>query len=336
MKNNKYTVSIIIPVYNVEQYIEECIDSILQQTFEKFEVILVNDGSTDSSGIICDEYSKNDKRIRVIHQKNGGVSSARNTGLDYAIGKYITFIDSDDYVNENYIEKLYKNIKENNADIAVCNNKRFITGHQVNDYKIDNNISILDTEECLENLYGQYWERYVVVWGKLYKKDIFKDIRFPVGKINEDLFIIYKLYLKARKIIYDNSQLYFYRNTEESITNKKFTYKNFDNLEAFEEHISFYKKNKYYNLEKKAIRRYCYHINCFYKRFKTDNGDLKGLYLIRKKHKNIKKYVKNSRYFTSKERDFINAPWCDQVLIEPYWFFIAIKNKIKKGMKGRY
>lgn len=334
MKKNQCEVSIIVPVYNVEKYIDKCIDSILGQTFNNFEVILIDDGSTDSSSIKCDEYTRRDSRIKVIHKKNEGLSVARNLGIKNAKGRYITFIDSDDYIGEEYIKILYDYITINKADIAMCSFKRFKSNNEVIDYYIDDKISILNSKECLENLYNREWLNYVTVWGNLYKKELFNNIKFPEGKINEDLFIIHKLYLEAKKIIYNNSQLYFYRQTEGSITNKKFTYKNFDDLEAFEEHINYYIENKYHDLEIQAIHRYCYHLKYFYRRFKNDVGDLKGLKIIREKHKNIKKYVRSKEYYSLEEKDFVNAPWCHEMLIEPYWFLIAIKNKINRIMKG--
>ena len=334
MNNAQYDISIIVPVYNVENYINECIDSILNQTFGKFELILVDDGSKDSSGIICDEYSKKDKRIRVIHKINGGLSSARNVGIDNSSGKYITFIDSDDYISENYIKILYTSIKYNQADIAMVGLKKFKLNDKKIEYKLNREISILNSEQCLQNLYCGEWTNFVTACGSLYKKDLFNNIRFPEGKLNEDLFIIHRLYLESKKVVYNDSKLYFYRYREDSIMNKKFTYKNFDDLEAFEQHINFYIENKYYNLEKRAIKRYCYHLKCFYSKFKKDTRDLRGLNIIRKKHKKIKEYVKNKNYYTVEERQFINAPWCCELLIEPYWFLIAIKNKINRKMKG--
>lgn len=163
MKNNQYEISIIIPVYNVEKYIEKCIDSVLEQSFKDFEIILVNDGSTDCSGIICNKYSKRDERISVIHKKNGGISSARNIALDCAKGKYITFIDSDDCISKDYIKILYNNIINQKADISICGNKRFKLDEEINEYKLNNKISILNPEECLENLYGEKWLEYIVV-----------------------------------------------------------------------------------------------------------------------------------------------------------------------------
>lgn len=326
---NKYKVSIIVPVYNVEKYLNKCIDSILSQTFEDYELILVDDGSTDSSSQICDEYSRKDNRITVVHKKNGGSSSARNAGLDIAKGKYISFIDSDDYIDNRYIEILYRDIFNNKAEISICENIMFKKYVEKIPESINTNINILSSKNALLNLYGKNRMTYVIVWGKMYKKSLFNNIRFPLNKINEDSFIIYKLYLKSEKIIYNSSKLYFYRQTENSIMNKKFTKKNFDDLEAFEEQINFYKINEYRELEKKSICRYCYHLKEFYIRYKNDANDKEGLNIIRKKHKMIKNYVKDKNYYSDDEKNFINAPWCHEKLIEPYWLLIAIKRKLK-------
>lgn len=325
---NKYKVSIIVPVYNVERYLNKCIDSILSQTFKDFELILVDDGSTDSSSQICDEYLKKDNRIKVIHKNNGGLSSARNIGLDMAKGEYISFIDSDDYVSNKYIEILYTDILNNDADISICENKRFKKNSENLLECINLNIDILNPEKALLNLYDKDRMTYVIVCGKMYKKSLFNDIRFPPNKINEDSFVIYKLYIKSKKIVYNNSKLYFYRRTENSIMNKKFTKKNFDDLEAFEEQINFYRVNQYYELEKKSICKYCYHLKEFYAKYKNDTNDKEGLNVIRKKHKIIRNYVKSRNYYSEDEKNFINAPWFHDKLIEPYWLFIAIKRKL--------
>lgn len=181
----KDLISVIVPVYNVEKYLEKCVQSIINQTYENLEIILVDDGATDNSGKICDEFAKKDSRIKVIHKENGGLSDARNFGLDIATGKYISFIDSDDFVNKRLFEILHKEIIKNDYDIAFCDYFKFFENDNV-DEEISNSYKILEhTKYSILNLYydiGHKHEKAVVAWGKLYKSKFFKDIRYPKGK----------------------------------------------------------------------------------------------------------------------------------------------------------
>lgn len=329
---NKSNISIIVPVYNVEKYLERCIESILNQTFTGFELILVDDGSTDLSGDICDKYSKKDKRIKVIHKQNGGLSSARNAGLEIASGDYIAFIDSDDFVAKEYIFLLYENLIENNADISICG-YRIVREDDIlvkDSATLTNNISILNSHQSLLNLYNEKRSNFIVAWSKLFKKNLFDSIRFPYGKINEDSFVLYKLFLKSIKITYNESKLYYYQVREDSIMHKKVSRKSFDDLDAYEEQIDFYRINGYIEIEKKAIFSYCTMFRSLSNRFKEETNDLESLKLIRKKHKDIKEYVKKNKYYSIEDKYFVYAPWCYEKLIEPYWFIIGIKRKLKK------
>ena len=175
-------ISVIVPVYNVEKYLEKCIDSILSQTFKNFEIILVDDGSTDSCGIICDEYERLDNRVKVIHKINGGLSSARNSGLEIASGEYVAFVDSDDWIDKNMYQELYNEAKKNNADIVQC---KFIKAKDEN-VSIYNNefneVEVIGNLDALCNLYNERCIETVVTWNKLYKRYLFNDIVFPQWK----------------------------------------------------------------------------------------------------------------------------------------------------------
>ena len=212
-------ISIIVPVYNVEKYLKECIESILSQTYKNIEIILIDDGSTDNSGKICDEYLKKDSRVKVIHKENGGLSDARNTGIEIASGKYIGFVDSDDYIAKDMYDFLYQNIKRENAEISGCN--RFLV--------YENKIEIYGKKECYEVMDSQRAIEMLCTIGyigvsaytKLYEAKLFKDIRYPKGKINEDMYTTYKLFDKANRIVYDATPKYYYRQRSGSITNSK-------------------------------------------------------------------------------------------------------------------
>ena len=258
MKNE--LVSIIVPIYKVEQYLKECIDSIINQTYKNLEIILVDDGSPDNCGKICDEYEKKDNRIKVIHKENGGLSSARNAGLDVARGDYISFIDSDDYVSNEFIEKLYLLCKKNNADISECNFVRFIDSKEVK-LEINNNTFLYSSEEMQERIYSTEASRTVIVCNKLYKKYIYDSLRFPLGKINEDEFITYKAFYNCKeKIAVTSESLYYYRYNENSIMGKKYNIRRLDVLTAFRERKEFYKKNNNKGLFEKTVIKYQYYL----------------------------------------------------------------------------
>ncbi|WP_314159939.1 glycosyltransferase family 2 protein [uncultured Gemella sp.] len=202
-------ISIIIPIYNVEKYLRRCIDSIVNQTYKNTEIILVNDGSPDNCREICDEYEEIDSRIKVIHKANGGLSSARNAGLDIASGEYIMFVDSDDWISEDTLEKLNKYV-EKGCDI-INFKLRFAKRKTENIIKLNDKIK--DSYECnllsyVDKLFSGELDFFIC--NKLYKKDLFDDVRFPEGRNYEDLATIYKLYFKAKNIVVTDYTLYYY------------------------------------------------------------------------------------------------------------------------------
>ena len=215
-------ITVIVPVYNVENYLNKCLDSLINQTYKNLEIIVINDGSTDNSGTICQEYAQKDNRIVYIEKENGGQAEARNMGLDRVTGSYVSFVDSDDWVELDYVETLYKKITEYQADIAVGNYYSFnetegmyyfhIFGDSYHE-KVYDNVSIF------ENLYeSQEMKSFALisVWGKLYKADLVKHLRFDIGKLGEDGYLNQKIYLLAEKTIYLNKGLYAYRQREGS------------------------------------------------------------------------------------------------------------------------
>ncbi|WP_303971258.1 glycosyltransferase family 2 protein [Faecalicoccus pleomorphus] len=213
--------SIIVPVYQVEAHIDECITSILDQTFRDFELILVDDGSLDRCPAICDAYAQKDSRIRVIHQKNQGLSAARNTGLQAARGDYIGFVDSDDFIEASMYEKLLDNLEREKANISVCGRYKVWGDKKIQEQK-SNVYKVMDSAQALAlmntNVLG-YFD--VAAWDKIYKRSCFKGIEFPEGKLCEDWFVMYKLFFNARRIVYDSIPLYNYRQRTGSITHGK-------------------------------------------------------------------------------------------------------------------
>lgn len=227
--DEKDLVSVIVPVYNVEIYLKRCVDSIINQTYSNLEIFLVDDGSTDNCGKICDEYASRDKRIKVIHKKNGGLSDARNVAIDICKGKFITFIDSDDYVSLKYIEILIYNIKKYNACISTCSYEIF-SDNLIEKIQEKQNLLVLNNEDALENMLYQL-NVTTSAWGKLYSKKLFKKIRYPKGKICEDLDTTYKLFSISKKIVLSDAKMYYYLQRKSSIINSNFSLKRMDAID---------------------------------------------------------------------------------------------------------
>ena len=203
-------ISAIVPVYKVEKYLGRCVESLLAQTYENIEIILVDDGSPDTCPVMCDEYAKKHEKIRVIHQENKGLSGARNTGIDNAKGEYLAFVDSDDLWSPHFLESLYKALKENDADIAQCR-WEYMHGDELKEaYDADAKTVCFTGREMLANLYIQTGAYYVVAWNKLYKKELFENIRYPEGRIHEDEATTYKLFDLAKKCVFVDNALYGY------------------------------------------------------------------------------------------------------------------------------
>lgn len=215
------TISIIVPVYNTERYLPKCLDSIAAQTFTDFEVLMIDDGSTDGAGEICDQYSLSDKRFITIHQSNQGVSASRNNGLKQARGNYIAFVDSDDYVHPQMLELLYKAIRQGDYDLSVAHYLSVNIGTKIENQKIIKpHFQELLTEEVLCKLFGKSGEdvQYMTVWNKLYDSRLLKNIRFADFKVSEDLLLNVELFSRIRKAVEINCNLYYYvqRNTSAS------------------------------------------------------------------------------------------------------------------------
>ncbi|MFC4800162.1 glycosyltransferase family 2 protein [Neobacillus sp. GCM10023253] len=238
----KPIISIIVPVYNVESFIRECIDSILNQAFEDFELILVNDGSTDQSGNICDEYSIKDSRVTVIHKKNGGQSSARNRGIDAAAGDYIGFVDSDDWIHKEMYKILYTKAMETAADITACNLMQYNKDSSGHLYSANTTDQLFDRDSAMHELYLN--ERLTFSpCNKLYKKELFNGIRFKEGYILEDMDFAYRIIHQADRIFYTGQALYYYRYNEHSTMRKDFSKKRLDEFEVRKNMYLFYLKN---------------------------------------------------------------------------------------------
>lgn len=284
----KELISVIIPIYNVENYLERCIKSVINQTYKNFELILVNDGSQDRSGKICEEYAKKDSRIIVIHKKNGGLSDARNKGIDICKGDFITFIDSDDYVEKQYLEILYNAIKRENANISICSYRSIYENGRVLKQR-ENFKKVLTAKETFEEiLYQKNFN--VSAWAKMYEKKIFTNIRYPKGKIFEDAFTTYKLIAKADKVSVDLQIQYNYMIRNNSILTSSFNEKKLMLIDAYKE-MGIFILSKYPDLIYAVKRSQVYaNISTLRQMIYAENR-------LVEKEKKIKKFIrKNKRY----------------------------------------
>ena len=282
--------SFIIPAYNCEKYIKKCINSIIQQTTNlNYEIIIIDDGSTDNSGKICDNYSLIDKRIKVFHKSNGGLSSARNYGLDkMKKNGYVSFVDSDDFIHSNMIEHLLKIINEYSSDLVCCKHKDY---SDFENQKEENNpsefeIQILNKKEALKNM-------IVTAWAKLYKKEIFDNLRFQEGIIYEDAQIAPYVYTIVNKTVVIDLVYYYRYIRNDSIMHQSFSEKNFDCLAIAKDRIQFFHKKKYFELYESA---YLFYLDCCitlyekanYNRFKSKYNK----YILKSFKSCYKKYFK--------------------------------------------
>ena len=238
-------ISVIIPIYNVERFLQQCLESVIAQTYASLEILLINDGSNDGSVIIAQHFAQQDARIRLVHQGNKGLSAARNTGIDHAQGDYIAFVDSDDWLEHDYFEKLMTNALATQADISSVSYYRFndqskeFIWYTLRDNSV---IEFFTPEEAMNAYYDIIYNRttsFVVAWGKIYRRYLFDDIRFPVGKYCEDDFTTYKLILASNGIVMDTTPLYCYREREASLSGETFSVQRLnDYREAHEERVA--------------------------------------------------------------------------------------------------
>lgn len=268
-------ISIIVPVYDVEKYLENCIESILNQTFKDFELILVDDGSTDNSGKICDIYEKKDSRIKVIHKNNGGLSSARNAGLDIACGKYVGFIDSDDSIHPRMYEILYDLIKKYESDISCCNYKKIYDIFK-DEYENVNSLEVIEMSniEAIKNLYDkEIGVKLVIACNKLYRKNLFDNIRYKVGRVHEDEFMAHRILYNCKKITYVDNELYYYLQREGSIMSQISYKRKVDTLLSKSDRMRFCNKVGLTSMSDNICKTYEFEFFNLYKQLLNEDSE---------------------------------------------------------------
>ncbi len=269
-------ISVIVPVYNTALYLDDCIQSVMQQSYDNWQLILINDGSTDNSGEICDKWCQKDQRICVEHHTKKGLGYIRNRGIALAKGECVAFLDSDDVYHRDFLEVMYNIMKKESVDIVQCNIARFKDGKRPpSQQQIENiRIELLDGQQMNERIYTSGVVDYTSLCNKLFKKYIFDRIQFPLGKIHEDTFVSFKLYYLVEKVAVISSHLYFYRYRQSSIMTSKVTEHNFDMLDAFEERLRYYQDIQDSNLYGLCLEKYMYSSIVLYSKAICDNENL--------------------------------------------------------------
>ena len=304
MKENAL-ISVIVPVYNVEKYLDYCINSIANQTYNNLEILLIDDGSTDQSSAICDKWAVKDKRIKVIHKENGGLSDARNAGMQMAKGAYIAFIDSDDWIEKYYIEYLYRAIKETGAEISACEVRQVVDGQKTE--KLNNKVLSeikCTTEEALATILKGNGFR-AVAWNKLYKASLLSEETFKVGVLHEDEFFTYRIIGKAKILSFVENPLYNYRQRSGSIM-KTISMRHLDVLDAYLDRLN-YLRLKFPELYKQDKATFCitcvnYYCDATMKKFE-DNSKSKSI--IKEKRKGIKFTIYELLQYSLREKIYI-------------------------------
>ncbi len=249
------SIAIIVPVYKVEKYLSRCVDSILNQTYQDFELILVNDGSPDNCGKICDEYAEKDNRIYVIHKENGGLSDARNAGLDWMFAnsksEWLTFVDSDDWIHPQYLEVMLDAVINNGALMSICN---YVQANELSSFNMISDYDVILKES--EEAYVDDEIATMPAFTKLYSRVLWKDLRFPKGKLHEDAYITHIPIFSAKKIATVHEKLYFYYYNETGIMNSSWSPKRMDELDAWKKRLKYLKQNNYKNAYKKDLQSF--------------------------------------------------------------------------------
>lgn len=325
-------VSIIVPVYKVEKYLQRCLDSLLNQSFTDFDLILIDDGSPDKCGEMCEQFADLDERVHVIHQKNGGLSAARNSGIEwsflYSESQWITFVDSDDWVHPQYLHILYEAAMKYKTDISVCAYREISDSmDQTYDIAIDGD----DNQWTPEALFIRHHVNATVAWGKLYKKECFKTLRYPVGKIHEDEFITYRLLFSQPFVSFTSSQLYYYYINDSGIMKSESMYKRGDALEAYSQQIEFFKNNKYKRALKISVRAYVGVLCSWISEIKSSCPDSKEKVRFQR---DLLKKLKNALREYHEEIPFDECRWAYSAVypkrVRCYGFIERALNEVKR------
>lgn len=275
-------ISIIVPVYNVEKYLPTCLDSLVEQTYRNLEIILVDDGSPDGCGKICDEYAEKDSRIKVIHKSNAGVAMARNSGLEHATGAYISFVDSDDWLDKNAYQILYQGLKQYRTQCSVGRCVHVVDNGNTLKYRKRKACSVwcCDSREAIKHVLNGS----SAIWNRLFQREIFDTVRFPKGRVNDDEVVALHAYERCSRVVFLDSYTYFYRLRKNSITTSAFSLRNLDTYYNAQDNLAFIEEKAPELIpfaQRKCIRMllYCY-IKMRLKRRKSPEEKQKAVWMF--------------------------------------------------------
>ena len=308
-------ISIIVPVYKVEAYLRRCVDSVLAQTFQDFELILVDDGSPDSCGAICDDYAAKDGRVHVIHQKNGGLSAARNAGIDWTFAssdsQWLTFIDSDDWVHPSYLETLLQAAQETGVELSICGFVRTSGSAEDDIPEQEYQVTLWEPEDfwCANNVNA------AIAVGKLYRKPLFQTVRYPVGRIHEDEFTTYRILFSLSRIAAVPAPMYRYLQNDEGIMRQAWRPARMDALDALEAQLNFFRKQGLSQALQYGQKRYLYTWNLYYRTVSEPGAEFASYRPILRKR--LRRFLRKQRRdlpFKSYER-YYELAWPKTVRI---------------------
>ena len=318
-------ISVIVPVYQVEPWLRECVDSILCQTFQDFELILVDDGSPDSCGAICDEYARLDRRVRVIHKENGGLSSARNAGLDGARGEYIAFVDSDDWIAPDMLATLYRMVQDTGADLAIGDLVKYMDGKPLADAPSPLEDECFDRDGLVQKLTGVQAWRYIIAWNKLYHRSLFDGLRFPEGFIHEDEATIHRFAARCHRVATTSRVVYYYRQVAGSITNTSFSIRRTDMLSALADRMDLAAQQGWNEMLHKTTIRYAYLFIDVYFRFSRSGNNMPYFRRMERSLKTALPYILKNRNIALRPKVYLTLVQLSPAL------FLWLRSKITAG-----
>lgn len=325
-------ISIIVPVYKVEKYIHRCVESILNQTYTDFELILSDDGSPDNCGKICDDYALKDSRVHVIHKENGGLSDARNAGIDWVFehskSEWIIFIDSDDWIHPRCLELLLEAAEKYGAPVAVGAYEDAVEQTPFESYP-NPDIRYIETD----TFFADYNTVATVAWGKLYKKEYFQTIRYPFGKLNEDEFVTYRILFQNEKTVFVGNPLYFYFKNTQGIMNSRWSVKKLDALEALENQFNYFKNSAHKRAFAKVLEKYIWFLRENYENLQSCEAFEQKEAYLKKISKNLRKCLKQKEADRPLEKNEGLYAIAYPNLIKLYRLKKRVKKKLKRMTK---
>ena len=323
-------VSVIIPIYNVEAYLDRCVSSVANQTYQNLEIILIDNGATDNSPQICEDWAERDDRIRVIHQEKRGVSAGRNTGLRAARGEWIMQVDSDDYIAPQTVEWLLNVCLENAADMAMCDFIRGKEEHYAFPCDDSGHIELIDGETAISRIYidSHHALRYVVAWNRICRREFYEGLDYPVGKIFEDIYITHQLLYRCKRIAVLDTPLFYYYQRSGSIMNAEFSMKKLDYLQALVERVEFFRDHELKELEQIAYDELLHSLIWEYSRTRDMLHSENGMAYVTRMFRQVYRRGYASRRYPNETKIFLSAFACNPEWIIWYWRISAKLNRI--------